>query len=480
MEPFGVVLSQQGSHCEVRPSHHIDTVPLVTKSGTTLGVVYGVVLAGHSVDGIAVERDRVLVDRDLRDFRSFEVEVLDHIHGTYVVVLHGMGAPRLYLDSGGGIPIVFCAESRRAGSSAAMFLPEGEYQERFLPERYRVMVENEGTGGWISGTLTAHRGVERLLPNHYLDLSSWEAHRFWPREDEFRLEMSLDEASEITATAMTGFVEAAVRQFRVGVTLTAGYDSRLLVAASRAVSDELEFFTLAPGAPGIDQILSREIAARLSLRHELVPTREATDDQAKEWDRYVGHAVRETNRRLHPTLSGLDYDVMLTGMYGETGRSRLYRQDTATINDGGATPEFVISRLTLPLEPDLVANVDRWVQAISWLPRSAVLDLAFNELRFGSWAMAQSPIQKALQMELMPFAQRSIQNAFMSVPPQTKGTSALFDACAHRMWPQSMEIPINRFGDHRDWLAKATKLFRRESLVRFLRDRLAAWRRGPR
>lgn len=483
MEPFGVVLSQRGSRCEVEPSHHIDSFPLVTRSGATLGVVYGVLLSGHCGDGIAIEGDRVLVDRDIRDFRSFETEVLDHLHGTYVAVTHdthGLGAARLYPDSGGGIPIVFCAESRRAGSSASMFLADEEYDERFLTERYRVMVEREGAGGWIAGTLSAHRGVERLLPNHYLDLSTWEAHRFWPREGEFRFGTSVEEASEIIATAMTGFVEAAARQFRAAIALTAGFDSRLIAAASRSVSDQLEAFTLSPEDPGIDQILARELAATLSLRHRLVPIQEATDEQAALWDRCVGHTVREVNRRLHPTLSNLDYEVILTGMYGEIGRSRLYRQDTATINDTVATPELVVSRLTLPLDRDLASNVARWLDGLSWLPCSVILDLAYNELRAGSWAMAQSPIQKALQMELLPYTQRSVQNAFMSVPPQDKGTTALFDVCARRMWPASMDIPVNRFGDHRDWLAKARKAFRREKVVRFLRNRLGTWRRGSR
>ena len=41
----------------------------------------------------------------------------------------------------------------------------------------------EGVGAWIAGDDTAHRGVRRLLPNHALDLATWEYRRHWPVAD---------------------------------------------------------------------------------------------------------------------------------------------------------------------------------------------------------------------------------------------------------------------------------------------------------
>ena len=183
--------------------------------------------------------------------------------------------------------------------------------------------------------------------------------------------------------------------------------------------------------------------------------------------------MREINRRIHPTLAAVSADYVLTGMYGEVGRGRLYRQDAATINDHPATAEFVLSRLTLPLDADQVADVAEWLDGLSWMPRSMVLDMAFNELKFATWAMGQAPAQKAVKFSFSPYAQAVVQSSFMQTPPEEKGTQALFSAIGTRLWPEAMAFPVNRYGDWRDRLGKFAKLTKRESVVRFLRDRLA-------
>ena len=51
------------------------------------------------------------------------------------------------------------------------------------------------------------------------------------------------------------------------------------------------------------------------------------------WDRMVGDCMMEMTRESHTTLRQLtDGDAVFTGMYGEVGRCRLYRQDFARIN----------------------------------------------------------------------------------------------------------------------------------------------------
>ena len=71
------------------------------------------------------------------------------------------------------------------------------------------------------------------------------------------------------------------------------------------------------------------------------------------------------------------------------------------------------------------------------------------------------------------FAQAAVQSAFLETPPEVKGTETLFTAMALHLWPDSMTFPVNRYGDWRDRLGKFAKLTKRESIVRFLRDRLA-------
>lgn len=469
VEPFGFRITPDG---RVRLSSGLSEIPCYDATGARVATLYGVLLSGWAGPGLRVSASEVRADFAVTDERVFVRSLLYGLHGMFAAVSEGVLGRHLYPDFGGSIPLCWCEDSGRIGASADQILDDAEYQSRFLQERYQRLVASEGHG-WITGTLTAHNRIRRLLPGHALDLATLAPRRVWPLPGELQFGASLEDAAERAGTALRGFVTAVAREHRTAITLTAGFDSRILLAAAREVKSDLEFATFGRAGDGLDQDMSARISAALGLKHRLIPTREASAQDELRWDRMVGHCMREVNRRIHPTLGDVPADIVLTGMYGEIGRSRLYRQDTSSINDKPATAEFVLSRLTLPLDREQIADVARWVEGLAWMPRSMVLDIAFNELKFGTWALGQAPAQKAVKWSMMPFAQAAVQAAFMETAPEVKGTQALFTAIATHLWPDTMDFPINRYGDWRDRLGKLAKLTDRERLLRYLRDRLA-------
>jgi hypothetical protein len=469
---FGVRLEESGTRLGVACSPDLRTYRILGAEGDELGTLYGVVLSCGN-EGLRVEGDTIQVEGEVVGPEAFETEVVDRIRGTFVIRTQGSLPRRLYPDTGGTIPLVYCPRTKRVGSSAGILLDPAEYEARLVHDRVERLIRKEGMGSWIPGTLTAHDGVKRLLSNHYLDLDSWTAVRFWPRREDFSQDLDLDVAAGIVARDLSAFMRAVADEFKVGISLTAGYDTRILLAAAREVVHRVEFFTTAPEIRGIDQIMAKEIAGALGLAHRTVPLLPASDSDTAAWDHAVGHAVLEGNRTSGPTLRGLDYDLILTGMFGEPGRSRLYRHDYATINSKRLTPEAVLSRLSRPRDPEIVAEVARWMEGLDWLPPSAVLDLAHMELKSGGWAMAQHAAQCAAKLEMNPIAQRSIRRAFLSVLPEEKGTEALFRRSIALMWPELLDFPVNRFGNYRDALSKASKLFQPGRLRRHLRARLS-------
>jgi hypothetical protein len=473
LEPFGLTLSIKDGSPVISLSSHLKHYVIQGANGEKLGDLYGLVLHSYHGEGIKIDGNIIKLSQPLNDIHIFERDILSHLHGNFIIHTHSTLPDRVYPDCGGSIPIVYCAETQRAGSSASMFLSETEYEKRFAKERHKAIIENEVSGSWISGFLTAHHGILRLLPNYYLDLQTWSAHRFWPIEDDFALNISLSDAVQNITRALQGFTKGVSDEYKTGVTATAGFDSRLLIAACKGLEHQTELFTFGKEGQGIDQYTPRLLAQKLGLKHVLIPVLESTEEEKIEWDRLVSDVVRESTRNFFPTLKQLDYDIILTGMYGETGRCRLYRQDFEIINEKPATAEFVLSRLTLPLHPDVVESVNEWLSSISKLPRSAVLDLAFNELRFGNWAMAQAPVQKSQKIAFMPFAQRIIQDAFMRVPPTEKTTDVLFTELGKALWPEAMDFPINKYGDYRDYLSPLLKRINKDSFIRFWRDRFA-------
>ncbi|HEX5378154.1 MAG TPA: hypothetical protein VFW47_06245, partial [Phenylobacterium sp.] len=280
-------------------------------------------------------------------------------------------------------------------------------------------------------------------------------------------------AADAAADALRSFAHGACDAFRIAATLTAGFDSRLLVASCHDDLARCAFFTIDTGA-GIDTDMSQVIARRFGLSHSLISMREADEAQMALWDRVVGDCMIEAPRRTHLTLGDLtDRDAVFTGMYGEVGRCRLYRQDLAQINQARIDARFVIDRLTLPAHPELLENIGAWFDGLAGQPNSVILDLAFHELKFGSWAMGQRPMTNSVKLNLLPFAQRRVLDAFIGVAPADKGTEALFWAIIERLWPDLRSVPINKYGDVRDYLTLWQKISNPNRVRRYLRDRLA-------
>jgi hypothetical protein len=410
---------------------------------------------------------------DVDEAKIFEQDVIPDLAGAFLLITHGQLPRRLYLDPGGSLPIVYSSEHESAGASAAMLLDEPSYIAQFDHDLYKAMIEREGAGGWISGTLTAHKGIRRLLPNHYLDLENWRAKRYWPQVGDFKSWMKFDQAVSVVAESLRAFTEAVCKEFHMAMTLTAGFDSRLMLASARHARDVCSFFTFTSAGSEIDVHTAQRLSERFQLQHRVIPVREASGSEELMWDRAVGDCVVEKNRLTHPTLRMVDAEGIMTGMYGELGRCRLYRQDLREINSTTIDSRFIVSRLTLPSYPPSDENMVEWFSGVASLPNSVILDLAFLELKFGSWAMGQHPIQNALKLHFFPFSQRDVLQSFMAVEPSEKGTERLFRSCIERLWPELNEVPVNSYGDYRDYLVVLEKLANPARVRRFLRDRFA-------
>ncbi|MEM7687839.1 MAG: hypothetical protein AAF291_02360 [Pseudomonadota bacterium] len=444
--------------------------PLVDQSGAALGTLYGLVLEGALGDGLTMRDGAVVFDGVAASIGDFETRILPDIQGNFFVWTHGALPSRVYLNEGGTIPLVYCAASGRIASSAGLMFDAREYEERLDRARYERLVANEIEGAWVPLHLNCHAGLKRLVPHHYLDLETWEQVRFWPRVGDVALDTPLDEAAQTCLSAMAGFIAAAVCQVgRVSPTLTAGFDSRILLVTSKQSIDQLDFFTFGRDPFHVDYALPKEMVEALGLSHAFLGEQRASHEQMEQWDRAVGHSVRETNRENHPALEQVTNRFIMTGLYGENGRSRMYASDLDTINTKPASVDMVVGRLGLPRAPEVLGAVEDWLAGIARLPTSCILDLAFHEIKFGTWAMAQVPAQHAIRPALLPFAQRSVQRAFMTTDPRIKREEALFRRIGELGWPEAMEHKVNTFGDYRDVLFKLRKLTSRAHITRLLR-----------
>jgi len=193
--------------------------------------------------------------------------------------------------------------------------------------------------------------------------------------------IQVDRVAEIATRTIT----AVAHSHRLMLALSAGRDSRAVLALAASVGLKPETFTVAHAGAGLDVMVAQEMSEALGLRHTtLAPVMADAADQ-EQWMRWNGHVVGGINRVLHPTMRALDAScAVLAGSFGEIGRGYYW----TGLADAGArlSPKGLLRRFDLPHEDRVLTAVGHWLDDLASADTLHVLDLAYLEHRLGAWA----------------------------------------------------------------------------------------------
>jgi hypothetical protein len=424
----------------------LDRIPVVSGE-ERIGFVWGTVL---DPEAVVSHGTKIEVDPRQPTTRAFERE-LYRLAGRYVGMLISDEHERLYLDPGGFLPAVYRTDGdvREVASSPAML--DIDYDERFRAgffERCR-----KGDAIWLPGRQTYHDDVTRLLPNHYLDLETWETHRHWPREGDLPTDHDIDTAADIILSNTRNIIDCAVKRYdRLYSSLTAGCDSRLLLATSRDHSraGDVLYFMFGP-EERLDEDFhtARRIAEDANLDWEGVPRVRATETEREQWLRTTGHAVGGAIMRIHPTLATIPGDARLVGLGGEIGRGFYWKESDTSATT--LTPTGLLDRMHRSNEPELVEELSAWLDEITDHDLHATLNLAYQELRLGCWAGPQQLGSAPLIDLFGPLCYRSSIEAMHALPTEVHGADSAVPYMVERQWPSLTGYPFNEFDDYRKY-----------------------------
>jgi hypothetical protein len=228
------------------------------------------------------------------------------------------------------------------------------------------------TKAYYAFGLTPRRGVHRLLPNHYLDLQAFVDVRHWPSEPiEPVSDSDTDGLIVRIVSALRRNIEGIVVKRGALLAMTAGEDSRMLLACARAFRADLELYTLVYDARSeFDAVAATKVASRFDLRHSTVRYIRPRSTDAEHWLYRTGCCAGDVRGcTAAPTYAALPRGrPHLIGMGGEVGRAFLWEE---TDDENTAMPPVeLINRLDLPAIAPVVRAADRWqslLGAASWL-----------------------------------------------------------------------------------------------------------------
>jgi hypothetical protein len=407
------------------------------------GAISGVILGWHiGSDGMLLGE----VKQPPTPGREGFDEILALLAGNYACLLAAGSDIRFYLDACGSLSAFYAAE-QQCISSNIFLIPEAlsardnrRYAGRFDP-----------ASNWMLPVgMTPRMDVERLLPNHYLDLTTWKAARHWPNAplaETTDVRQTVAEIGDLVARN----ISAIARAVPIQMSLTAGRDSRMLLACARPWAKKASYFTSAfPDRTGrLDVHVAQRLAKAFGLRHRVLPVLESSEEDRAKWTYRTSMSVGEKRGfesiRSHMLL---DSDrAYLPGLVAELGRAFYWRfvQGLPDPDDRDCLARALLKVMNAPIDRHALARMTTWMSGVPASSPWDLLDFFYLEQRLGCWAGTFSyAYADMVRFQSWPLNSRRLTALMLSLPYEYKLAKRLNDDVIHSRWPELAELPYNK------------------------------------
>jgi hypothetical protein len=302
---------------------------------------------------------------------------------------------------------------------------------------------------WWPGNSSPYKEIVHLLPNHSLDVETGLCKRYWPDRDLGR--SSLDEAVNKVSGTLQGMMEAASHRFDLALGLTAGWDTRVVLAASRGIRDKISYMTVKERNMSEDHAdieVPALLLSKLGLRHEVLNAAECLDagfEAAYKKSVTLAHDVWAPDAQAifsHYRLS----KVAITGSASETVRSPYPIRKKSKNGEFTAHGAATYRGILMGESAFAINHLERWLSELGPQFNLDIDHLFYWEQRSANWlAMCQLEFDSAWKDIFTPFNCRNLLLDMLSVEEKhrEKPTYEFYRRLMLKMWPEVLRIPIN-------------------------------------
>jgi hypothetical protein len=295
---------------------------------------------------------------------------------------------------------------------------------------------------------TPFRELRHLVPNHCLDLRTGQVHRYWPHRPLAALDMG--EAVDKLARLLPGMIAAATRRFDLALGITAGWDSRLVLAAARGVKDDIDYMTVRQASmpdDAPDVAVPGRLLEKLGLAHDVVRaplTMSAGFSYIFKSSIYLAHDQYGCDAEAILAYSGRRKAVM-TGSGAEVSRCS-FRSQLPAAHRRRITAADLAHLQRMDESDFAIRHFQEWLNGLGNRHGVPVLDLFEWEQGHGNWlAMTQLEFDTAWREIFTPYNSRLLLETLLATDERfrRKPDYQLFRAAIERLWPEVMIEPIN-------------------------------------
>jgi len=335
-----------------------------------------------------------------------------------------------------------------------------------LEEFHRAGVYEYGEYWWPT-RLSAYRGIERLLPNHSLTLPSGQVSRFWPRTTLSPL--SLEQSMTSTGRLLRNLMHAAALRFPLAVTVTAGTDTRTVIACARELADRAWFHTWLlwrMSNSGNDAVIPQRVMERAGYPLHRLPCHQPAPP-------YFSEIYHANVALAHPCWRDSTYGLWqhypperlcVRANCSEVGRCYYYK----TWHPPGRVPvDYLLeTQRGWGASETIRHEISRWLEdawQVEEQLRIRALDLFFWEFRLGGWTANSLSEWDIVHEAFSPFNCRLVLSAMLATDERHRATSQIHKGIIKSFWPELLEVPINPRPLHQrvgKWMRKKGKRLR--------------------
>jgi hypothetical protein len=414
-----------------------------------------ITLLGYILDPYdPLSSDSDIINRMIRQATSADdvFSFVDSMGGRFVIVLNYESKLRIFSDAAGLRQVFYTRDSFDTLWCAAqpgmiaeqlnMKFDEEILNEFINPYFFKTIHEY-----WYPGDSTAFKEIIHLLPNHYLDINTGEVVRYWPTNklDTISPEECVEESSRI----LKGLIEAAYHRFDLALGISAGLDSRILLAASKNFSKDIFYYSQQSPPRFIeshpDLVVPAKLLAKLGLNHKIIKCPPKMDEEFE--------IIFKRNVTTARPMKGLAYycnyiwneqgKVAMIGNCAEIGRCyfRLY-------NSSKVTPKNLAEFAGMQKYAFAIKHFDRWLSLVSGIEERYginILDLFYWEQRMGNWAAMGFAEADIARETFTPYNCRYLLTTLLCVEEKyrKKPDFELYKKLIMHMWPETLQVPIN-------------------------------------
>lgn len=392
-----------------------------------------------------------IINLILKSSKSFEdiIKATFHLAGRWIIVYSSNSEVRLLNDPGGLRQIFYSRSDDKTWCASqphilANLLNVSKKESKEISAYLNSKGYQMNERCWI-GNDTIYDFIYHLPCNHYLNLSERKITRYWPKNKTSQYEVSevVNRSSEI----LIQLIEAANYRYETAQIITSGWDTRLLLAASKTVSKDQKYFVHKlpnMGNNHEDIYIPLQLSKALDINFKVIDCSDFSNDFEDILTKNVGYIQSDKKKYQHFNYyTNYENKLIISGNVSPLVKEQYHSVDKVTATNLARLIHLHNNKLAL-------RAISNWLKEIKKYATVNNIKIDFEkyfywEVRFGWWAPMYNAELDIATEEFSPHNCRDLIDIMNSVPTEyrIKPKVLLYKLIIQKLWPELLSFPVN-------------------------------------